>query len=165
MPRLAEFVRPDVRVDVRLCAAEALKRIGGAEATRALAPALDDERYGVRVAAIEAVDAAEDREFAPRLAELSKGDPEWLIRARAVEALGAMKDDRWIPLLEEVAKQDRLPVSLDAAFALYRIDSPNSAAALEDLRATAPSLPRRLDARFLLAKARLRARRERRRRR
>lgn len=164
MPQLAEFVRPEARVDVRLCAAEALKRIGGADATRALAPALGDERYGVRAAAVEAVEVAEDREFAPELAQLSESDPQWLIRAQAAEALGAMKDDRWIPLLLKVAKDDRFLVSLAATSALYDIHSPSSDAALKELRTTAPSRLRRLDARFVAAKTRLWARRERRRR-
>ena len=164
VPELAEFVRPEVRVDVRLGAAEALKRIGGADATRALAPALRDERYGVRAAAVEAVEAAEGREFAPELAQLSESDPQWLIRAQAAEALGAMKDDRWVPLLQRIAKEDRFLVSLGATSALYRIHSPNSDSALRELRTTAPSRLRRLDARFVAAKTRLWAWRERRRR-
>ena len=107
IPRLAELVRPTVRVDVRLCAAEALARIGGPDAARALGPALGDERWGVRAAAIEAVASAGDGEFAPKLAELAESDPQWLIRLRAVEALGATWDDRWIPLLEGIARHDR----------------------------------------------------------
>jgi HEAT repeat protein len=157
IPRLAELVRPNVRVDVRVCAAEALKRIGGPDAARALAPALGDEQYGVRAAAIEAIDSAGDGELTPKLAELAESDPQWLIRARAVEALGATRDDGWIPLLEGIARHDRFLVSMAATDALYRANTAMSIAALKALGRSAPSRPRRLDAHFCLGKARLRA--------
>jgi HEAT repeat protein len=135
---LAELVRREVRVDVRVCAADALRRIGGTDAMRALRPALDDERYAVKVAAIKAVKALADRDYAPKLAQLARADPEPLIRAQAAEALGPMKDDTWVPLLESLVHHDRLTVALSASSGLIDIGSPAALKALTELTRSGP---------------------------
>jgi HEAT repeat protein len=142
--RLAALLNPDVREDVRVCAADALRNIGGPSAVEALIPALDDSHWAVRRAAIAALEADPHSEAWPRIAELATGDPQQLIRMNAAGALGESKDDAWIPLLRSAIQNDSVVVAIGAAGSLRQIESPAALDALKDARRRAPGLLRRL---------------------
>lgn len=133
VPTLASVLDASTRVDVRVCASDALRQIGGTEAARALRPALGDERYAVKRAAIE-VEPRPDQEIWPKLRELATSDPEPLIRSAAVEALGRTHDDTWVPLLLSVAETDRWWVAVSALDALAELGTEESYEALRKLR-------------------------------
>lgn len=136
---LSELIRPGVRVDVRDCAADALRRIGGDEAAAVLRPALDDDRYWIRASAVKTVPAA-DPEVAAKLAQIAKDDQEQVIRAYAIDALAETRDDTWIPLMTSAGRSDRLVVAFSSANALDTINTPAARQALNDIRATRRSI-------------------------
>lgn len=85
---LAEMLRQDSDPIVRQRAAEALKRLGGDAAARALAGSLEDPVERVRSAVVDGVAELDPTLAIPGLIRLLESDPVWEIRAEAAYALG-----------------------------------------------------------------------------
>jgi hypothetical protein len=135
VPFLAPLVKDHDHVDIRVSAIIALSRIGGFEASIALHPALDDELYAAKRAAVEGV-STDDPDVRADLIALAKHDPQPMIRATALEALGRTKEDHWIPLFSEAATTDTQIPALAALTALATLRTPASDGAIRGLRRT-----------------------------
>jgi HEAT repeat protein len=132
---LAQLLHPTESVFVRVNAAVSLSRIGGPDAALALRPALDDERFGVRRAAIDGV-SLDDPESLAAMAALAKTDRQRLIRGAAIDALSLTGQDDCVPLFQaKAADHDRIP-AIAAIGALIRLNTTASHEALRHLKAT-----------------------------
>jgi HEAT repeat protein len=113
---LADLVRRDPSVDVRLHAAGALSRHPGPAADEALAAAVDDANDGVRLRAIGALSSEGLRLALGSLAARALGDVSWEVRAGAVRALARAESPlSWVPV--EAARFDGNEFVRAAAFA------------------------------------------------
>lgn len=135
VPRLAPLVDRNERWDVRISSAIALSRIGGPEAEAALRPAMYDEKYAVKRAAIEGA-SLEDPQVLATLAELAKSDNEPFIRQAALEALGRTKSEDWIPLFSAAAAADETAPALQGLGGLAGLQTSAADTALRQLRRT-----------------------------
>ena len=163
--RLAELLSLDEQLSVRVCAADALNRIGGPVAAKALIPALDYENWAVLHAALKTFEATPLPEAWPSIAALADGKAHSMVRMtgkarsmtrmNAAGALGQAKDDKWIPVLESAIRDKSLLVTLGAAVGLRDTESPAALVALTKAGRDVHGVLRKL----LLVRARYRLRR------
>lgn len=131
---LAALVRPHESLSVRVCAADALRRIGGPAASEAVMPGLDDNYWSVQYAAVKTLDADPLPEAWPMLAALATGGAHPMVRSVAAEALARAKSDVWIPTLEATGQDPSIQGWLGGANALVRTETPAALDALRKLK-------------------------------
>lgn len=119
VPRLAPFLDSDEPTWLRMCATEALGRIGGDDALNALVRALGDEAVFVRNTAVKAFAASPKENVLPALAALATSDAHRMVRCNALEALGNGRDDRWMSVLEAGARDRNFLVRVGAQNGLF----------------------------------------------
>lgn len=153
--RLAGLLSSDEELWVRVCAADALSRIGGPRAAEAIVPALNDQNWSVQRAALKTLEATPRPEAWQRIAALATGESHPMVRMNAAGALGQARDDRWIPVLESAVRDKSLMVALGAATGLIEIESPAALVALRKANGDASGVLRKL----LLVRARYKLRR------
>jgi HEAT repeat protein len=138
VPRIAPLLSSMQPVQLRMCAAKALERIGGEQAATALVPALEDEQWFVKNCALKGLEANPIPDVLPVLAALATseaisggGKARALLRMNALGALGRGKQDQWIPVLETGSRDKSFLVYLGASSGLMDTES---LAALDALR-------------------------------
>lgn len=127
VPLLADRLLMDPNTWVRQRSAEALERIGGAEASAALLDGLKDPIQSVRLAAAQAAREVDPVAAMPEFSRLVLDDPVWEVRVEAARGLGEAENPELVPVLEAAINDPNEFVRAAAANALKRYGVKRSA--------------------------------------
>ena len=119
----------DPSLDVRIQAAEALRRLEDKTAVQPLILALKDDHWQMRAAAAEALGDLEDKSAVPGLIELLN-DEDWHVREQALESLGDLKDPAAIKALSQAAQDPNRAIRKLAVWAMGEMQDRSTVAPL-----------------------------------
>lgn len=145
--------RPDSPPLLRLCAADALRNIGGPQAATDLVSVLEDPDYNVRERAIRAIGESGATELSQHLVSVLESEAHWMLKGWAADGLGELGLVESVPALVEVVYRERFLVAGEAIHSLRMMDNQVARDQLKRLRKDAPTRPRRWLARWQLRRA------------
>ena len=115
---LSQRLLSDTDPWVRNRSAEALTRLGGADAASALGQGLNDPIQSVRLAAVRGVRLLDPAGYPAALSRMVLQDSVWEVRAQAARALGESADPEVIPVLQRALEDPNEFVRAAAVHAL-----------------------------------------------
>lgn len=92
------------------------------KAYETLKKALNDKYYGLRILALDKIDASKDKSVLKSIEKLATSDEKTLVRAKAIEILGGMANSKYANLFKNATNSKSYSVRSNAIAALYKID-------------------------------------------